>query len=143
MGKPVVARVGSLLLLTLCGCGQSPDWDRVKDDAGRTLDDAQQQTREALEDARRQASQWKKLSEEEIQKLWAVEYKTIHISGSDTAVFDVRLNDLGKERWECYHVTEATQGKVFYLKRPAASSLRYLPLRDLLRVVLLLGDGNG
>ena len=38
----------------------------------------------------------------------------------------------GRERWECYHVSEHEQGRVFYFKRRTSNAVAYLT--NLLRV---------
>ena len=45
---------------------------------------------------------------------------------------DERLNAMGRERWECYHVSEHEQGRVFYFKRRTSNAVAYLT--NLLRV---------
>ena len=109
-----------LLILIPIACKEAP------------LKDLEKGAQEAMEDARRKAKEWGGLSEEELKKIWAIEYKTIKVMHSDPAVLNEKLNELGKERWDCYHVSEDGQGKVFYLKRRKSNAVRYLT--DLLRL---------
>ena len=69
---------------------------------------------------------------EELQEIWAIEYKTIKVTHSDLAAMDEQLNELGQERWDCYHVSEDGEGKVFYFKRGKSNAIAYLT--NLLRV---------
>ena len=96
------------------------------------LNDLKKGAQEAMEDAKVKAREWRELSEEELQKIWAIEYKTIKVTQSDLTELDKKLNELGKERWDCYHVSEDREGKVFYLKRRKSNAVRYLT--DLLRL---------
>ncbi len=96
------------------------------------LNDLKKGAQEAMEDAKVKAREWRELSEEELQKIWAMEYKTIKVTHSDLTELDEKLNELGKERWDCYHVSEDREGKVFYLKRRKSNAVRYLT--DLLRL---------
>ena len=96
------------------------------------LNDLKKGAQEAMEDAKVKAREWRELSEEELQNIWAIEYKTIKVTDSDLTELDEKLNELGKERWDCYHVSEEREGKVFYLKRRKSNAVRYLT--DLLRL---------
>jgi len=87
---------------------------------------------EAIEDARTKAKELRELSAEELQEIWAIEYKTIKVTHSDLAATDEQLNELGQERWDCYHVSEDGEGKVFYFKRGKSNAIAYLT--NLLRV---------
>ena len=55
------------------------------------------------------------------------------------------LNELGKERWECFQVISSPGGpSTFYFKRPAKSYLNNLPMKDLMHLLPLMGgSGNG
>ena len=96
------------------------------------LSDLEKEAKEVVDGARMKAKELGELSEEEIQKIWAIEYKTIRVSHTEQSVLDEKLNKLGKERWDCYHVSEDGEGRVFYLKRRESNALRYFT--DLLRL---------
>ena len=97
-----------------------------------SLNDLKKGAQEAIEDAKVKAKEWQELSEEELQKIWAIEYKTIKVAHSDLTELEEKLNKLGEERWDCYHVSEDREGKVLYLKRRKTNAARYLT--DLLRL---------
>lgn len=71
----------------------------------------------------------------------AWEYHVVTLaSGSDIAA---QLNELGKERWECFQVAPPLEGYVtFYFKRPAKSYLTNLPMKDLMHLLPLMGTGG-
>ncbi len=54
------------------------------------------------------------------------------------------LNELGKDRWECFHVGADPTGDrlTFYFKRPAKSYLNNLPMKDLMHLLPLMGTGR-
>ncbi len=81
---------------------------------------------EAFEEARTRAQELRELSAEELKEIWAIEYKTIEVSHTDLAALDEQLNELGQERWDCYHVSETREGKVFYFKRGKSNAIAYL-----------------
>ena len=70
------------------------------------------------------------LSAEELQEIWAIEYKTLEVTHVDLAELDEQLNAL--DRWECYHVSEDGQRTVFYFKRRQSNTIAHLT--NLLRV---------
>jgi hypothetical protein len=115
------------ILISVCfliaisvGCQEAP------------LKDLKEGAQEAIEDAQTKAKELRELSAEELQEIWAIEYKTIKVTHSDLAATDEQLNELGQERWDCYHVSEDGEGKVFYFKRGKSNAIAYLT--NLLRV---------
>jgi len=115
------------ILISVCfliaisvGCQEAP------------LNDLKGGAQEAIEDARTKAKELRELSAKELQEIWAIEYKTIKVTHSDHAAMDEQLNELGQERWDCYHVSEDAEGKVFYFKRGKSNAIAYLT--NLLRV---------
>ena len=81
-----------------------------------------------LDDARTRANDVRELSAAELQALWA----SLEVAHADLGDVDERLNAMGRERWECYHVSEHEQGQVFYFKRRTSNAVAYLT--NLLRV---------
>ena len=98
----------------------------------RCLPDLRGQAQEAIESARTRAEELRELSEEELQALWAIEYTSLHVSPADLVQVDEQLNELGQERWECYHVSDNGQGRTFYFKRNRSNVTAYL--KDLLKL---------
>lgn len=75
---------------------------------------------------------------DDIGKIGTWEYKIHRARGVD-ADAERQLNDLGRNRWECYAVSRVGKGEsVFYFKRPHRSYLQQLPAKDLLRLAPLL-----
>ncbi len=102
------------LIAISVGCQEAP------------LNDLKEGAQEAIEDARTKAKELRELSAEELQEIWAIEYKTIQVMHSDLAALDEQLNELGQERWDCYHVSEDGEGRVFYFKRGKSNAIAYL-----------------
>ena len=71
----------------------------------------------------------------------AWEYKVVEAGTADVELLDAALNESGKARWECFHVSESPAGTRFYMKRQKRSYLKNIPLKDLLKLVPLL-DSN-
>ncbi|MCY3844794.1 MAG: hypothetical protein OXH69_14780 [Acidobacteria bacterium] len=108
-------------LIALCvalgcaaGCQQAP------------LDELRGGAQEVLDDARNRVEAIGELSTEELREIWAIEYRTVVVADADMATLDERLNVLGQERWDCYHVSEEEDGTVFYFKRRKSNALAHL-----------------
>jgi len=70
------------LIAISVGCQEAP------------LGDLKGSAQEAIEDAREKARALRELSAEELQAIWAIEYKTIEVTHSDLAALDEQLNEL-------------------------------------------------
>ena len=90
------------------------------------LDDVREDTAEVIESARTRAGELRELSAEELQDLWAIEYTSLTLSHADIADVDDLLNEMGRERWDCYHVSENPQETTFYFKRNKSNLTTYL-----------------
>ena len=90
------------------------------------LDDLRGGAQEVLDDARNRVEAIGELSTEELREIWAIEYRTVVVADADMATLDERLNALGQERWDCYHVSEEADGTVFYFKRQKSNALAHL-----------------
>lgn len=90
------------------------------------LDDLRGDARVVLDEARSRARTFGELSADELSEIWAIEYRTLFIPHAAVGTLDERLNALGQERWECYHVSEEPQGKRFYFKRPKSTAVSNL-----------------
>ena len=109
----------SLAMLS-AGCWQDP-LAEFREGAQRILDNARTRTNDVRE-----------LSAAELQALWAIEYTSLEVAHADLGDVDERLDALGRERWECYHVSEHAQGRIFYFKRRTSNAIA--SLTNLLRV---------
>ena len=105
--------VVSMMVLSV-GCQQAP------------LAELQEDAQEILDEARTRASELRDLSAEELQDLWAIEYTSLKVANTDLEDLDRRLNDMGLERWNCYHVSDNEQGRVFYFKRRKSNAVAHL-----------------
>lgn len=68
--------------------------------------------------------------------IWAWKYRVVAAGDMASPVVEQKLNQLGQEGWECFHVGLGTDGTpVFYFKKPERSYLKSIPLRDLLKTL--------
>ena len=103
-----------------------------------SLDDLKREAHETIKHAERKGEELQELSEAEIENLWAIEYTTIPVTDCDPEALDQKLNELGKQRWDCYHVSENENGKTLYFKRRRSKAIRYLS--GLLRLLSVAPD---
>ena len=86
---------------------------------------------------------------EDFNSIGAWEYKVLSVpmaTEADVSKVETSLNKLGLERWECFSVVAPSQpggNHVYHLKRQKKSLMRSLPLRDMMRLVPLMGGGDG
>ncbi|MGH8223534.1 MAG: hypothetical protein ACREQZ_11230 [Woeseiaceae bacterium] len=93
-----------------------------------TLEEIRRLYEEAVSAAPEDPVGW---AREDLEKLGDWEYRIAVVTKGDAAATEAALNELGKERWEVFWVTESATALTFYLKRPARSYLRMLPLSGL------------
>ena len=91
-----------------------------------SLDDLRGDAHDVLDGARSRAQAIGEMSAEELSEIWAIEYRTLLVPHADLGTLDETLNALGQERWECYHVSDEPQGKMFYFKRPKSTAISNL-----------------
>lgn len=71
----------------------------------------------------------------EIKRISTWEYRVITLNASQDTTLEKRLNELGRERWEC-HATPRGQEEVrLVCKRPVRSYLKNIAITDLLRLI--------
>ncbi len=114
---------------------------QIADDTSGWVNDTYKSLKEKGLTTADSAKQW--LSDD-IQSMGAWEYKVIKI-GKDEAseVMERQLNDFGKLRWECFQVVESGDSMKLMFKRSKRSYLKNVPLRDLMKLVPLMGGGGG
>ncbi|MEE2826020.1 MAG: hypothetical protein VYE64_05285 [Planctomycetota bacterium] len=81
---------------------------------------------------------------EDIQNMGAWHYKVVVLDlNQPTAETEQALNDLGKERWECFHVLASSDGQTtMFFKKGRRSYLKSIPFKDVMRLLPLLGSGD-
>ncbi|MCF7880600.1 MAG: hypothetical protein K9N46_07660 [Candidatus Marinimicrobia bacterium] len=108
--------------MIVAGCDTTTEEavDTVREQAKKSIDKLSKKA-EPLPD------RLKNLTEEQVENLFAIEYKTLKISTSDVAVIDSTLAEAGRNRWDCYHVERTGDTWYLFMKRRKKSALRYLP----------------
>ena len=93
---------------------------------GPQMPDFRGQAQEAIEGARARVGELGEMSAEELREFWAIEYTSLEVPQADLSRVDELLNEMGQDRWNCYHVGESMQGRVFYFKRNKTNAAAYL-----------------
>ena len=88
--------------------------------------DFRESAQEIIEGTRMRADELRELSAEELRERWAIEYTSLEVAQADLSRVDELLNEMGQERWDCYHVSEDGPGRVFYFKRTKTNAASYL-----------------
>lgn len=109
-------RLSIVLLLTVLSTGCQRD----------SLSELRGNARDVIEGARTRAGELTDLSAEQLQALWAIEYKSVEVEESDLTKVDAWLTEMGRERWDCYHVSESGPRRVFYFKRSKSNATAHL-----------------
>jgi hypothetical protein len=133
MKKQAILGISALLLALAPGCEQMQEPVR----------EAREGLEERVEALGPELDELRARVDAEVRKLKAVEYRVETVPA--TAMPDqvaARLNELGAERWDCFHVETLGLDRILYLKRPVRTALRGVPHADLLRH-LPEKDGNG
>ena len=71
----------------------------------------------------------------DIQNIGDWEYKVESYGADQAKDMEKKLNELGKERWQCFWVDSNKKGKVFYFKRTKMSYLSKIPTGAILRIM--------
>lgn len=116
--------IALILVLVLSGCTQEKEnkgLDGISKDLEQSWDDAKNKLDSYTKSSRTSALH-------EIEKLYILEYKVSEIDASASAsAIEQRLNELGKDRWECYDNQRIGDSLHLFCKRRPGSVLEYLP----------------
>ena len=87
------------------------------------------------------AQQW--LSDD-LKNMEGWEYKVVQLKTTDApATMEKKLNEIGNQGWECFHVSESANSQMMFFKKAKASYLKRLPLKDLMLLIPIIGAGGG
>ena len=119
-------------LLAACDAEPGSSPPLTSKDLREKVQELYETARSAGEDVPSDAYEW---ARSDIERIGDWEYQIVRLDGEADAPILGRFNELGSERWEVFWLER--QGAEFrvFLKRPARSYLRLLPLSDLGRLV--------
>ena len=117
----------------------SESGSQIADDAAKWASDAFQSLKDKGLTSADNAKDW---LTEDIRNMNALKYKIVRISMDDLDEVEDQLNDLGKLRWDCFHAVEKDGDTILFFKKERRSVLKNIPVKDMLRLVPLMGDGG-
>lgn len=110
----------ALFAALLQGC-ETPDSAKLAVEAKQVLEDL----KTTLDASRRGVQE---TTAAEIEKLHSLEYKVLEIDGKLGAPeLETAFADLGKERWDCFHIEERGESLRVFCKRNPKTYLKYIP----------------
>ena len=95
---------------------------------------------ETLEDGKNLSGKSKEWLLKDLQNIGDWEYKIEEFSSKKNKDLEIRLNQLGVERWQCFWVERVEDKKLFYFKRTKRSYLSKIPTGALLRIMADFGN---
>lgn len=125
----MATRISALifLLLFIAAC-QSKDSERQFKELTQDLQRAADQTMQKLGKLASDPGQISDLTSDEIEKLFVFEYTVVDLPAAATSrEMEVKLTQLGADRWECFHIERSGDVIRFFCKRRPKTYLRYIP----------------
>ncbi len=124
-------RIALILVLGFAGsaCERASDKpsqvDRARQELERLYD-------EAMKRAPEDPVEW---AREDLQRVGDWEYRVTFIAATENQLLEQELNRLGEERWEAFWVRDSESGLTLFLKRPARSYLKLVPLSEIGKMI--------
>ena len=137
---------------------KTPSLDDVKkmlndagDATGQTTDDTMKWVNEMYKSLSDRGMTTAKDAGDWVAEDWnsmnAWEYKVVRVDNKQIEdnpnLLTEKLNESGKNRWDCFHVSDGAAGTTFYMKRQKKSFLKNVPLKDMMKLIPLLDNDNG
>ena len=70
-------------------------------------------------------------------------YKIVTLPSGATERIEKELNELGEDRWECFHILVRGPEMQLFLKKKSRSYLQAIPVGDALKLLTGMGGGDG
>lgn len=113
-----------LCLLFLISCDQGSENSEIQ----RLTKELDQTLQEAHEFFQGATSTGTGMATKEVEKLFTFEYRVEEFENSLTSEeLQDKLQELGQERWECFHAEPLAKSLRFFCKRRPKTYLRYIP----------------
>lgn len=108
-----------LFLLTACNTDSSPEAEALLKEMNRALESVKGSIG---------GNELDSLASQEVEKLFVFEYKVIELESEESIdQLNEQLTELGKERWDCFHIEEQAKKIRLFCKRRPKTYLRYIP----------------
>lgn len=118
-----------VFIFSITSCdSQNKHVTQAKEAVSQSIDSISQTVDQYTPDAvKSTARQVPEMAGEEYEKLFRVDYKVIELPrGKGAAQFEATLNELGKERWNCFHIEPQADKLIAFCSRRPPSYIRYI-----------------
>jgi hypothetical protein len=118
-----------ILAFVLLGCdGGSKHLEQAKEAVSQGINSLGKAVDEYTpESVKSSARQVPIMAEDEYEKIFRIDYRVIELPrGKGPQYFEAALNELGKERWECFHIEPQAEKLIAFCSRRPLSYIRYL-----------------
>jgi hypothetical protein len=119
-------------MLTACEAESESDRPPTSRDLREKIQEFYETARDAGDDVPSDAYEW---ARSDIERIGDWEYQIVRLDAESDAAILERLGELGSERWEVFWLERQGGELRVFLKRPARSYLRLLPIPELSRLV--------
>ena len=109
--------------------------EKLKEVYEKGLKGAKEKYAETVVDGKELTGKSKEWVLKDIENIGDWEYKVESYDPDKTKDLEKKLNELGKERWECFWVESSKKEKVFYFKRTKMSYMSKIPTGAILRIM--------
>ena len=109
--------------------------EKLKEVYEKGLKGAKEKYAETVGDGKELTGKSKEWVLKDIENIGDWEYKVESYGPEQAKEIEKKLNELGKERWQCFWVESSKKEKVFYFKRTKLSYLSKIPTGAILRIM--------
>ena len=109
--------------------------EKLKEVYEKGLKGAKEKYAETVGDGKELTGKSKEWLLKDIENIGDWEYKIQSFGPEQSKEIERKLNELGKERWQCFWVESSKKEKVFYFKRTKMSYLSKIPTGAILRIM--------
>ena len=109
--------------------------EKLKEVYEKGLKGAKDKYAETVGDGKELTGKSKEWVLKDIENIGDWEYKVEAYGAEQAKDMEKKLNELGKERWQCFWVESSNKEKVFYFKRTKMSYLSKVPTGAILRIM--------
>ena len=116
-----------LLLISLgliTACQEKPKYQEIKEELSKSVAELQTEIAKSYQETQKEVEN---LANEEIEKFHSIEYHVFELKKEQSTLeHEKKLNEIGKDRWDCFFIGESDEFYRFYCRRIPKSYLRYM-----------------
>ena len=114
--------------------------EKIKEAYEKGVKGAKEKYAETLGDGKNLTGKSKEWILKDIENIGDWEYKIQSFGPEQSKEIEKKLNELCKERWQCFWVESSKKEKIFYFKRTRMSYLSKIPTGAILRIMADFGN---